>query len=60
MKIKEFDSQERARQKAESRQADENDIAEGKADRDDVQKRNAFIPGDIARRAKIIDWGYKS
>lgn len=59
MKIEEYDWQERARQKAESRRVDENDIAEGRADRDEVQMRNSFIPSHVARNAKIIDWGYK-
>lgn len=59
MKDNEYDWQKRARQKAESRQADERDISEGRASRDEVRVRNAFIPGHVARNAKIIDWGYK-
>lgn len=57
MQIEHFDPAERALQKAHSRQQDELDIASGQASIAEVQARNGFIPGDIARAAKIISWG---
>lgn len=59
MKSDEYDWQERARRKADSRLADEHEIAKGRVSREGVQARNAFIPAHVARKAKIIDWGYK-
>lgn len=59
MEVDKYGSQERARQKAVSRCVDESEIAKGRAKRDDVRMRNAFIPAHVAREAKIIDWGYK-
>ena len=58
MEIEQYDWRERARQKAGSRLADERDIAEGRSSPDDVRVRNGFIPAEVARSAKITDWGY--
>ncbi len=51
-----FDPKERAAKKQASRDQDERDLASGKISREEMQKRNGFIPGDIARSAKILKW----
>lgn len=54
----EFDPIELAREKVASRRQDDDDIASGRASREDVQRRNAFIPAEAARGARIVSWGY--
>ncbi|MFZ4689438.1 MAG: hypothetical protein ACOYLS_09385 [Polymorphobacter sp.] len=56
--VSEFlDQKERAKQKAESRDRDARDVADGSATVEDVLRRNSFIPADIAREAVITNWG---
>jgi hypothetical protein len=52
----EYDWRKRARLKALSREGDEREIRDGRSSPEEVQARNGFIPGHIARQAKIIEW----
>ena len=49
-----YDPDERARRKQEQRDRDASDLALGKVTRDELKKRNAFIPADIIKRGKLI------
>ncbi len=51
-----YDPAERARAKQAARQRDEEDLAAGRVDAAELQRRNAFIPGEMARNAVILKW----
>ena len=48
-----FDPAERIRQKQLAREKDEADLKAGRVTKEELQKRNAFIPADWARNAKL-------
>jgi hypothetical protein len=51
-----YDPAERARAKEAGRQRDEEDLAAGRVDAAELQRRNAFIPSEKTRRAVILKW----
>lgn len=53
-----YDPRERELKKQRAREGDNRDLAEDRITREELQRRNAFIPAEIARTANIIDWGY--
>jgi hypothetical protein len=51
-----FDPAKRAAAKQAARDRDDTDLREGRVSREHLQHRNGFIPGDVARSARILDW----
>ena len=51
-----FSQSDRARAKQAARDLDERDLAAGRIDVASLQKRNGFIPRDIAQRARVRQW----
>jgi hypothetical protein len=48
-----FDPVERVREKQASRDKDAADLKAGRVTKEELRRRNAFIPGDSARAARI-------
>ena len=51
-----FDPSQRARDKQASRDRDDRELANRKADARSLQRQNGFIPGEVARTAVIREW----
>jgi hypothetical protein len=51
-----FDPAERAREKQAARQQDSDDLISGRVSAQELQRRNGFIPGHVARSAEILEW----
>lgn len=51
-----FDPAERAREKQLSRERDAEDLASGRISAQELQRRNRFVPGHVARDARILEW----
>lgn len=51
-----FDPSQRARDKQASRDRDDRELADGSADARSLQRKNGFIPGEVARAAVIREW----
>lgn len=51
-----FDPAERAREKQQARERDDQDLASGRVSAAEMQRRNGFIPANAARSAVIREW----
>lgn len=56
MKKQFYDPSERALEKQATRQCDADDLMSERVDAQELRRRNAFSPANIARSAEIIEW----